>query len=84
MDKGFQYIADNFQHLPSRLELTGESGLSLYPVQEHYVVFQRMSDGVHIAAILGQAQDIPNILNENAATFQRELAQFKRGKGRRN
>lgn len=76
MDKGFQYIADNYERFPSRPELTGESGLSIYPVREHYVVFVPMNDGIHIANVLGQAQDIPNILSENAAIFQRELALY--------
>jgi plasmid stabilization system protein ParE len=76
MDKGFQYIADNYERFPSRSELTGDSGLSIYPVREHYVVFVPMNDGIHIADVLGQAQDIPNILRENAAIFQHELAQY--------
>ena len=76
MDKGFQYIADNYERFPLRSELTGESGIYIYPVREHYVVFVPMSDGVHIADVLGQAQDIPNVLSENAAIFQRETAQF--------
>lgn len=78
MDKGFQHIADNYERFPSRSELTGESGLSIYPVREHYVVFVPMNDGIHIADVLGQSQDIPNILGENAAIFQRELAQYPR------
>ena len=74
MDKGFQYIADNYGGFSARPEFTGESGLSIYPVREHYVVYVPMHDGIHIADILGRVQDIPNILAENAATFQREFA----------
>ena len=73
---GFQYIADNYERFPARAEFTGESGLSVYPVREHYVVYVPMDDGVHIAAVLGRAQDIPNILTENILSFQRELAGY--------
>ena len=76
MDKGFQYIADNYERFPSRSELTDESNLFIYPVREHYVVFVPMNDGIHIADVLGRTQDIPNILSENAAIFRREIAQF--------
>jgi plasmid stabilization system protein ParE len=76
LDKGFQYIADNYERFPKRSELTGESGLSIYPVREHYIVYVPMKDDIHIADVLGQVQDIPNILNENAATFQRELVHY--------
>src|SRR5580693_7535629 len=76
MDKGFQYIADNYERFPARSGLTGASGLRIFPVREHYVVYVPLRDGIHIADILGQAQDIPNILHENAATFERELASY--------
>ncbi len=76
LDCGFQHIADNHERFPKRAELTGEHGFSIYPVREHYVVYVPKPDGVHIAAILGQAQDIPNILNDNAILFERELAQY--------
>ena len=84
MDEGFQYIADNYERFPSRFELAGESGLSIYPVREHYVVFVPMGDGIHIADILGQTQDIPNILSDNAAIFQREIAQLKPSSSKRS
>ena len=75
IDKGFQYIADNYKRFPPRLELVGKSGLSIYPILEHYVVYMPINDGIHSADILRQAQDIPNILNDNSAIFQRELLQ---------
>lgn len=84
MDEGFQYIADNYERFPSRFQLVGESGLSIYPVREHYVVFVPMSDGIHIADILRQTQDIPNTLSDNAAIFQREIAQFKPAPSKRS
>ena len=84
MDEGFQYIADNYERFPSRFELAGESGLSIYPVREHYVVFVPMSDGIHIADVLRQTQDIPNILSDNAAIFQGDIAQFKSSPSKRS
>ncbi|MGB9154614.1 MAG: type II toxin-antitoxin system RelE/ParE family toxin [Alphaproteobacteria bacterium] len=75
MDKGFQYIADNYKQFAARSYLTGESELSVYLMREHYVIYVPLKDGVHIADILGRTQDIPNILRENASIFQRELSQ---------
>lgn len=77
IDKGFKYIAENHRIFPARLELTGESGLSIYPIREHYIVYIHINNSIHIVAILRQAQDIPHIINEGAAIFQRELAQYK-------
>jgi plasmid stabilization system protein ParE len=76
MDKGFQYIADNYERFSSRPEITGETGLCVYPIREHFVIFVPFNNGVHIADVLSQVQDIPNILSENAAVFQRELSQI--------
>lgn len=76
IDKGFKYIADNQQRLPKKPELTANTELSIYPICEHYVVYISLSDGIYIAAVLGQAQDIPNILNENNALFQREFSEI--------
>ena len=46
-----------------------------YSVTKKY--FQDMDKGFqYIAAILRQTQDIPNIINEKVAIFQRELAQY--------
>lgn len=77
MDKAFKYIAENCKGLPARPELIGESGLYIYPVREHYIVYVPVNNNIHIAAILRQVQDIPNIINEGAAVFQRVLSEFK-------
>jgi plasmid stabilization system protein ParE len=79
LDAGFEYIANNHKSLPTRKELTGQTTLCLYPIREHYAVYVPLHNGVHIADILGQMQDIPTILQENAAAFQRELAQMPAG-----
>jgi hypothetical protein len=47
-------------------------------------VFVPLSDGVHIADVLGQAQDIPNLLSEYATIFQSEIAQFALSPSRRD
>jgi len=77
IDKALQYIADNYKSFPIRPELTGESGLSIYPIREHYVIYVPMNNNIHIAAVLRQTQDVPNIINEGAAIFQREIAQYR-------
>lgn len=83
LDKGFQYIADNHERFQVRPELTRTTGVCIYPIRKHYIVFIPLKNGVHIADVLGQAQDIPNILSESAAAFQQELAQYSAKKGRK-
>lgn len=78
IDKGLDYIAENYNSFPQRPELTGTTGLSLYPVREHHIIFIAINDVVYVVDILGQAQDIPSILNENAKIFKRELVELKR------
>jgi Arc/MetJ-type ribon-helix-helix transcriptional regulator/plasmid stabilization system protein ParE len=39
LDKAFQYIADHYASLPARKELTGDSGLGIHPIREHFVIF---------------------------------------------
>lgn len=75
LDKAFQYIADHYTSLPSRKELTGDSGLGIHPVREHFVIFLPLRDGVHIVDVLRQTQDIPNIIRQSAAIFEREILQ---------
>lgn len=77
MDKGVRYIAKQYTALPARPELTGTTGMCIYPVREHYVVFVPLSQGIFIASILAQSQNVPVILDECAALFRRELNQFK-------
>lgn len=70
LTKGFDYIADNYKRFPARKELTGDTEFLIYPIRENYVVFQPLKDGrIFIHGILGQDQDIPNILRQVAASL---------------
>jgi plasmid stabilization system protein ParE len=80
MDIGFQFIADNHKGFTTRSELTGDTGLCIYPVKKHFVIFVPLHDDVHIVDILSQVQDIPNILSESTARFEREISQFRKKK----
>lgn len=75
LDKAFQYIADHYASLPARKELTGDSGLGIHPIREHFVIFLPLRDGVHIVDVLRQSQDVPNIIRQSAAIFEREILQ---------
>jgi len=75
LDKAFQYIADHCASLPARKDLTGDSGLCIHPVREHYVIFLPLRDGVHIVDVLRQTQDVLNIIRQSAERFEREIFQ---------
>ncbi len=76
LEKEFQYIANNYKAFPKRTELTGENSLLIYPAMEHYVVFIPMDKGMYVVGVFRQSQDIPNIIKDNSAAFQREIDQF--------
>ncbi len=73
LTKGFDYITENYKRFPARKELTGDTDFLIYLIRENYVVFQPMKDGrIFIHGILGQDQDIPNILRRSQRLYQQE------------
>jgi plasmid stabilization system protein ParE len=75
LHQGAQYIAENHASLRSRHELSGGAALCLFPVREHYIVYEPLSERfIAIAAVIRQGRDIPAILQMWAAPIRRELA----------
>ena len=69
-----EYIAANHQSLQKRDSLTGESGLGIHPVNEHYIIYVPTGDKeIVIVALIRQTRDVPNILKANQFMIQREL-----------
>ena len=70
-----QHIAENQESLRSRDELTAGTALLLYPVREHYIVYEPLSDRlIALVAVIRQERDVPAILQKWAAPIRRELA----------
>lgn len=73
-----QYIAENHTSLRSRHELAGGTALCLYPVREHYIVYEPLTEKlIAIVAVIRQRRDIPAILRKWAAPIRRELTEIR-------
>ena len=73
-----QYIAENHTSLRSRHKLAGGTALCLYPVREHYIVYEPLTEQlIAIVAVIRQRRDIPAILQKWAAPIRRELAEIR-------
>ena len=73
-----QHIAENQESLRSRDELTAGTALLLYPVREHYIVYEPLSDQlIALVAVIRQERDVPAILQKWAAPIRRELADIR-------
>ncbi len=71
---GAMYVADNHEKLRRRDELTAATGLSIYPVREHYIVYiPGGKSSIVIVALLRQGRNIRDILTHNAYRLKREV-----------
>ena len=78
LHKGAEYIAQNHQSLRDRNELTGETGLSIYPVREHYIVYLPVNDNkIIIVTFIRQMRDVPAILAQESFRINREVGEIK-------
>lgn len=74
LHQGAEYIAANHKSLRERDTLTGESGLGVHAVREHYIIYVPSDDKeIVIVALIRQTRDVPNILKANKFGIQREL-----------
>jgi plasmid stabilization system protein ParE len=75
LHEGAQYLAQNWQSLPSKNNLTNESDLGIYAVREHYMVFLPVpaKTMIIIIALIRQTRDVPTILKTNSFAIQRAL-----------
>lgn len=78
LHEGAQYIAENHASLRDRHELAGGTALLLYPVREHYIVYEPLAPRlIAIVAVIRQSRDIPAILRKWAAPIRQELMQIR-------
>jgi plasmid stabilization system protein ParE len=75
---GAQYIAENHASFRDRHELAGGTALLVYPVREHYIVYEPLAPRlITIVAVIRQGRDIPAILQKWAAPIRRELMEIR-------
>ena len=78
LHEGAQYIAENHTSFRERQELAGGTALLLYPVREHYIVYEPLGPRfIAIVAVIRQGRDIPAILQKWAAPIRRELIEIR-------
>jgi plasmid stabilization system protein ParE len=78
LHEGAQYVAENHASSRDRHELAGGTALLLYPVREHYIVYEPLAPRlIAIVAVIRQGRDIPAILQKWAAPIRRELMEIR-------
>lgn len=79
LHEGAQYIAENHASLRDRHDLAGGTALLLYPIREHYIVYEPLAPRfIAIVAVIRQGRDIPAILQKWAAPIRQELIEIRR------
>jgi len=83
LHEGMEWIAKNQKKVSARNDLTAGTGLSVYPIREHYVVFLPVEkEHVIIVAFLRQGRDVAAILSKNGVRFARELKEIAQKMGK--
>ncbi|HKQ81254.1 MAG TPA: type II toxin-antitoxin system RelE/ParE family toxin [Steroidobacteraceae bacterium] len=78
LHNGAEYVAENHASFRDRHELAGGTALLLYPVREHYLVFEPLAPRlIAIVAVIRQGRDIPAILQKWAVPIQRDLIEIR-------
>ena len=78
LHEGAQYIAENHTSLREHHELAGATALLLYPIREHYIVYEPLAPRlIAIVAVIRQGRDIPAILQKWAAPIRQELTEIR-------
>ena len=78
LHQGAQFIAENQRALRGRPELAGGSALLMYPVREHYIVYEPLGEGfIAVVAVIRQGRDVPTILRKWSVPIRRELVEIR-------
>lgn len=78
LHKGAQYIAENYRSLKSREELTEDTGLFIYPVREHSIVYVPVGEKqIVIVSIVRQCRDIPSLLKKWKDRIREEIEEAR-------
>lgn len=59
-------------------DLTGDTGLSIHAVREHYLVYVPLeAERIAVVALIRQTRDVPGILRAQAAKIRHEITAIK-------
>jgi len=68
----------NYRSLSERDDLSGDTGLSVHPVREHYLVYLPVADQhIVIVAVVRQLRDVPEILGKAEFMIRREVMEIR-------
>lgn len=74
LEAGATYIANNHHTFRTRDDLAADTGLMVYPVREHYIVFLPLAEHrIVIVALLRQGRDVPTILSRHSYRIAAEV-----------
>ncbi|MEO1609213.1 MAG: type II toxin-antitoxin system RelE/ParE family toxin [Pseudomonadota bacterium] len=80
LHEGLEYIAANFkvfEKSEARSDLSGGTGLLLYPVNKHFIAFIPIGEqSIAVAAVIRQGRDIPAILQKDGFAIRRDLKEI--------
>jgi plasmid stabilization system protein ParE len=72
-------LAQNYQRYKSRDDLNGDTGLSIYAIREHYLIYiPLINDRIIIVALTRQVRDVPAILKTHAVHIKSEVSEILR------
>ncbi len=75
---GAQFIAENHRTVLGRQDLSGGTALLVYPVREHYLVYEPLDERfIAIVAVIRQGRDLPSILQKWSVPIRRELLEIR-------
>jgi plasmid stabilization system protein ParE len=78
LHEGAQFIAKNQTALRGRQELSGGTSLLVYPVREHYIVYEPLAERfIAIVAVIRQGRDVASILQKWSAPIRRGLLEIR-------
>lgn len=78
LHRGAQFIAESQSALRGRQEFSGGTALLVYPVREHYLVYEPLGERfIAIVAVIRQGRDIPAILQKWATPIRHELIEIR-------
>jgi plasmid stabilization system protein ParE len=78
LHEGAEFIAQNQSALRVRQEFSGSTSLLLYPVREHYIVYEPLAERfIAIVAVIRPGRDVPAILQNWSVAIRRELIEIR-------
>ena len=78
LNNAAEYVATHHESLHYREDLTGDTGLLIHPVREHYLIYMPVDKhDVIIVSVLRQSRNIPETLKKTAFRIHREIQDIK-------